>query len=429
MVSPPISYSAERADHAPGRGLAVDVPDDQLGDHRVVQRQHLVALAGAGVHPHAGARRLHVVGDLARGGGEVGGRGLRVDAALDGVAAQLDVLLGEGQVLARGDLDLLAHDVDAGDHLGHAVLDLHAGVHLQEEVLAIVGEQALDRAGGEVADGLGGVGSDLADLLAQLGVDGGGGALLDQLLVAALDRAVALEQVHGVAGLVGQHLDLHVARVGQVALQVDRGVGEELLALAGGALERVLELGLLQGHAEALAATAAGGLDGHGVADLVVDQLLGVLDRLDRVGGAGHDGHAGVLHQLARLGLRAHGVDGARGRADERDAGLVAGAHERRVLGQEPVAGVDGLGPRLLRHLEDLLDVQVALGRRAAAQQVRLVGALDVGRVAIGLGVDGHRRDTQLLEGAHDPDGDLSTVGYEDLGEHAAREDIHRGSP
>ena len=250
------------------------------------------------------------------------------------------------------------------------------------------------------------------------GVDGRGRALLDQLLVAALHRAVALEQVHGVAGLVGQHLDLHVARVGQVALEVDGGVGEELLALARRALEGVLELGLLQRHAEALAAAAAGGLDGHRVADLVVDQLLGVLDGLDRVGGAGHDRHARALHQLARLGLGAHGVDGVGGRADEGDAGVVAGAHERGVLGQEAVAGVDGLGAGLLGHLQDLVHVQVALGRRAAAQQVRLVGALDVGGVAVGLGVDGHRRDTQLLERAHDADGDLSAVGYEDLGEH-----------
>ena len=70
----------------------------------------------------------------------------------------------------------------------------------------------------------------------------GAGRLLDQLLVAALDGAVALAEVDDVAVLVGQHLDLDVARVGQVALEVDRRVGEELLALARGALEGVLEL-------------------------------------------------------------------------------------------------------------------------------------------------------------------------------------------
>ena len=38
------------------------------------------------------------------------------------------------------------------------------------------------------------------------------GRLLDHLLVAALQRAVALEQVHGIAVPVGEHLDLDVAR-------------------------------------------------------------------------------------------------------------------------------------------------------------------------------------------------------------------------
>ena len=60
--------------------------------------------------------------------------------------------------------------------------------------------------------------------------------------MAALDRAVALAQVDDVALAVGQHLDLDVARVVQVALQVDGRVGEELLAFAAGALERGLEL-------------------------------------------------------------------------------------------------------------------------------------------------------------------------------------------
>ena len=111
--------------------------------------------------------------------------------------------------------------------------------------------------------------------------------------------------------LVGEHLDLDVARVGQVALEVDGVVGEELLALARGALERLLELVGLLGDAEALAAAAARGLDRDRVADLLGD-LLRVLDRLHRLGGAGHDRHAGVLHQLAGAGLGAHRLDRAR---------------------------------------------------------------------------------------------------------------------
>ena len=364
------------------------------------------------------------MGDRARRGREVLRGVLGVDAALDRVAVQADVLLREGQLLAGGDEDLLAHDVDARRLLGHAVLDLDAGVHLEEEVLAVL-QQALDRARAVVADGLGRVRGDLADLLAQLLVDQRGGGLLDQLLVAALDRAVALAEVDDGAVLVGEHLDLDVARVGQVALEVDGVVGEELLALARGALEGVLELGLLQRDAEALAAAAARGLDGDRVADLLGD-LLGLLERLDRVGGARDDRHAGVLHQLAGAGLGAHRLDRARGRADERDAGLLQALGERGVLGQEAVAGVDGLGAGGLDDLHDLVHVEVGLGRRPGPEQVRLAGPLDVLGVAVGLGVDGDGGDAELVERSDHADGDLATVGDQDLGEHG-REDIRRG--
>ena len=50
--------------------------------------------------------------------------------------------------------------------------------------------------------------------------------LLDDLLVAALDGAVPLAHVDGVAETVDRHLDLHVAVVVEVLLQVERVVAE-----------------------------------------------------------------------------------------------------------------------------------------------------------------------------------------------------------
>ena len=307
-----------------------------------------------------------------------------------------DVLLGDGERLAGGDQDLLADDVDAADHLGHAVLDLHPRVHLEEEVL-VADLHALDRAGAAVADRGGRVGGDLADPLAHLGVDVRARRLLDHLLVTALDRAVALAEVDHVAVPVGEHLDLDVARVLEVALDVDAVVGEELLAFAGRALEGLLEV--VGGHrdAEALAATAARGLAGDRVAGFV-GLLAGRLDVRRGLGRAGHDRHPGLGHDLARPRLRAHRFDRLRRRADEDDARLVAGAGEVGVLGEEAVAGVDRLGARLLGGLDDLLDVQVALGRDRGADQEGLVGLAHVRRIAVDLGVDGDRADAHLLQ-------------------------------
>ena len=135
------------------------------------------------------------------------------------------VALRERQLLAGGDADLHLHDVDAGHHLGHRVLDLHARVHLDEVELAVLVEE-LEGAGAAVADLLAGGGAALADLLDHAARDAGRRRFLDDLLVAALHRAVALAEPDRVLVRVGQHLDLDVARVLEELLHVDGRVAE-----------------------------------------------------------------------------------------------------------------------------------------------------------------------------------------------------------
>ncbi len=96
-----------------------------------------------------------------------GGEGLRVlgvDPALDGVAVEADVLLCEAERSAGGDPDHLAHQIDAADHLGHRMLDLQAGVHLDEVELAVLVQEleGADAAIAELGDGLGGDAADRA---------------------------------------------------------------------------------------------------------------------------------------------------------------------------------------------------------------------------------------------------------------------------
>ena len=75
-------------------------------------------------------------GDGAGSGQEAAARVLAVDAELEGVPAQRRVVVAER--LAVGDAEHLADEVDAGDLLGDRVLDLQAGVDLEE------GDRAVD---------------------------------------------------------------------------------------------------------------------------------------------------------------------------------------------------------------------------------------------------------------------------------------------
>src|SRR5215475_7950900 len=148
-----------------------------------------------------------------------------IDTALDGVAVEPHVLLRERKVAAGGNADLLEDEVDVGDHFGHRMLDLDARVHLDEVEAAILVEE-LDGADAEIVDLAHRLGHRLADCLARAGIEGGRGAFLPDLLMAALQRAVALAEVDGAAPAVAQDLDLDMAWAGEIFLEIDRVVAE-----------------------------------------------------------------------------------------------------------------------------------------------------------------------------------------------------------
>ena len=99
-----------------------------------------------------------------------------------------------------------------------------------------------------------------------------------------------------------------------------------------------------------------------------------------------------------------------------------AGARERGVLGEEPVARVDRLGAGALGRVEDPLDVQVALRRRARADEVRLVRRPHVQRAAVGLRVHGDRADAELAQRPEDANRDLAAIRDEDVAEEGCRD-------
>ena len=198
---------------------------------------------------------------------EVARRILGIEPDLDGVAVDAQLVLGERHLPAGRDDELPFDQILAGDRLGDGMLDLQAGVHLHEEEGAVLVGDELDGAGALVADGLGGGDRRLAHRLAPRRVHVGRRRLLDHLLVAALDRAVALEEIEAVAMAVGEDLDLDMARPRQVLLDQHVIVGEGGLGLALGAGQRVGEFVGALDHPHALAAAAGRGLDQHRKAD------------------------------------------------------------------------------------------------------------------------------------------------------------------
>ena len=341
------------------------------------------------------------------------------------MAVDAQFVLLQRQRLAGGHAQLPLHQVQPGDGFGHRVLHLQAGVHFHEVEAHLLGvvvaarllDDELHRAGAHVVHRLGGCHRGQAHLLAQLGRQAGRGRLFQHFLVAALHRAVALEQVDAVAVRVAEHLDLDVARALHVFLDQHRVAAEAVarFALAAGQCVRKV-LGLFH-RAHALAAAAGAGLDEHRVADavgLVLEQgrvLVGAVV-------AGHQGHTGLLHQALGLGLQAHGLDGRGRRADEHQPGLGAGVGKGLVLAQEAVARVNGLGPGGLGRGDDALPLQVALARGAATDVHRFVAGGHVLGTGVGVGIHGHGAHTEAAGRGGNAAGDFAAVGDQDLFKH-----------
>lgn len=106
------------------------------------------------------------------------------------------------------------------------MLDLDARVHLHEVEAAIRVEQELDGAGVDIAHAAHRLERGLTHRLARFLVDDGTGRLLNELLVTALNRAIALAEVHGVAMRIGDDLNLHMTRTADEFLEIDLVVAE-----------------------------------------------------------------------------------------------------------------------------------------------------------------------------------------------------------
>ena len=203
------------------------------------------------------------------------------------------------------------------------MLHLDAGVHLDEHVLSGAFtdgvEQEFDGAGVDVADRPGeldGVSVQLhPNFITQIRRRGD----FNHFLVPTLHRAVALEQVHGLAGGVRQNLHLDVSGAQHCRFQEHRRVAEGTGGLTHGLLERPAQLALLRHPAHAASTAASDGLGEDGEADLIrlADQQFDIGRRLCRF----EHGYTRSDGVFLRGDLVTGHFEYVSARADEGDAG------------------------------------------------------------------------------------------------------------
>src|SRR5882757_2852290 len=329
--------------------------NDQLADQRVVIARHDRAGAHVAVHANAFARGHIPARDRARGWNGLE-RPLGVDAAFDRVARESDVLLSDAERQASRDLDLLANDIHPGDLFGDGMLDLDAGVHLDEGEGTVLIEK-LEGSDTAVAELAANVGAPLSQLRDERAINADGGRLLDHLLMPPLNGAIALAKPDAVAELVAEHLDFDVPWMLQEFFDIEVSVTEGFRGNDARAGDRVRQFSLAPHDADAAAAATTRGLHDHGIADLVGDGFAGRGVRRQSADAAGNARDSGTQHRLFCRNLVSHQPDRLRAGADQCQPRSFDRFREVAVLRQEAVAGVDGLRAGRLRREQNGTDV------------------------------------------------------------------------
>ncbi len=257
-----------------------------------------------------------------------------------------------------------------------------------------------------------------ADLVAQLRRHLQRWRFFNQLLMAPLDRALALKQRCHIAVFIGQHLELDVARILDELLHVKFAVAECIRRLGVGRMEKI---GQLVGRAHnPHAAPAAAGL---GLQNDREPNLLCPLLRLFHGGenavGAGQNRHLGLLHRLARLFFLAHQPRHFRRRSNELDIRSAANLGEVRVLAQQAVARMNRVDVSDLSGRDHRGHIQIAVAQPRRTNADCLVGKTDVQRIAIGFAIDRDRANAEFLARIQNAQRDFATIGNQNLTKHS----------
>ena len=313
--------------------------------------------------------------------------------------------------------DLRAHDVDTGDHFGNGVLDLDAGVHLDEVVVAFAVDEEFHGAGRDVADLL----RDLDRVCLEGGAgllrNGEGGGVFDDLLEPALKRAVTFAEVDDVAVLVGEDLHLDVLRVHEELLDEDVIVVEGLFGFALDEAIGVADLRFGVAAAHAASAAAGGRFQDDREAEGLGD-LGGFVRAFYRLGRAGDGRDLGREGDLFCLQFIAHFGENGRRRSDEGDVVVLTGFGKVGILRQEPVARVDGIDAVVLGQLDDGGDIEIRLQRALVfSDEIGLVRFDAEEGIGVFGGIHGDGAQAEVVAGAEDADGDLTAVGSHDSSE------------
>jgi hypothetical protein len=235
--------------------------------------------------------------------------------------------------------------------------------------------------------------------------------------VSALQRAVALKQVNGVAGRIGENLNFNVAGAHDGLLDEHSVVTKGTRGLPHRRFEGRTEVVSLLHPAHATPTPTSNRLREDRVTNLVGegDEGIDIGGRLAR----GQYGNPGLPSRVLRGDLVSGKFQRGDGRSDEGQTVFGGLSREFGVFTEETVARVNSVGPGVEGDANDFVDVEVSTeGMTLFTNQVGLIGLHAVKRIAILVGVDGYRLCPEFNRGPKGSNRYFATVGNKNFRKH-----------
>merc|ERR1711965_470068 len=158
------------------------------------------------------------------------------------------------------------------------MFNLNPCVHLHEIETAAAVEEKLNRASTLVIDAAGCGDGRLTHLSPQLGIQGRAWCLFKQFLMAPLNGAIPLAEMHNIAVTISKHLRFYVARAVNEFLHVEPWIAKGCFRFPLGRFVKAFELIGARHETHASTTATSGGFDHHGIAHFSreLSGLLGI---------------------------------------------------------------------------------------------------------------------------------------------------------
>src|SRR5687768_12018728 len=161
--------------------------------------------------------------------------------------------------------------------------------------------------------------------------------------MSSLNRAFTFAKVNDSIKVIPQHLELDVARMFEIFLEIDFGIPKRAIGFASGCLIGTAKLGFVVADPHPASPTAGGGLQNDGESDLSRD-VERLIHRMERAITSRKNRHTALLRHLPGLGLIAHESDRFGGRTNECETTFTQDLGKMGILSEKSVSGMDRIG-------------------------------------------------------------------------------------